>query len=69
MALDIKKANKTTEFTNLSVSKIIASQAVGKDILTRDYLNNAAAKAAGLDAGDLYHTTGVFKSSCRVVVK
>ena len=32
MGLDITKANKTTEFTNLSVSKIIGSKAVGKDI-------------------------------------
>ena len=49
MALDIKLANKTTEFTNLSVSKIIASKAVGKDILVKDYADNAAAKAAGLE--------------------
>ena len=61
MTLEIKKANKTTEFTNSSVSKIIASKAVGKDILTRDHANNAAAKAAGLDAGDLYHSTGDLK--------
>tara|TARA_R100000951_G_scaffold28169_1_gene24165 strand:+ start:76 stop:270 length:195 start_codon:yes stop_codon:yes gene_type:complete len=61
MALDIIKANKTTEFTNLSVSKIIASKAVGKDILVKDYANNAAALAAGLVKGDLYHTTGDLK--------
>jgi|TARA_B110000483_G_C18157977_1_gene528147 hypothetical protein len=61
MALDIKKANKTTEFTNLSVSKILASKAVGKDILVKDYLNNAAAIAAGLVKGDLYHSTGDLK--------
>jgi hypothetical protein len=61
MALDIKKANKTTEFTNLSVSKIIASKAVGKDILVKDYANNAAAIAAGLVKGDLYHSTGDLK--------
>ena len=61
MALDIKKANKTTEFTNLSVSKIIASKAVGKDILVKDYANNAAAVAAGLVQGDLYHSTGDLK--------
>jgi hypothetical protein len=61
MGLDIKKANKTTEFTNLSVSKIIASKAVGKDILVKDYLNNAAAIAAGLVKGDLYHSTGDLK--------
>ncbi|MEK6264306.1 MAG: hypothetical protein N2B06_05995 [Clostridium sp.] len=61
MGLDIKKANKTTEFTNLSVSKIIASKAVGKDILVKDYANNAAAVAAGLVQGDLYHSTGDLK--------
>jgi|TARA_R110000772_G_scaffold157866_1_gene269104 hypothetical protein len=61
MGLDIKKANKTTEFTNLSVSKIIASKAVGKDILVKDYANNAAAIAAGLVKGDLYHSTGDLK--------
>tara|TARA_R110000744_G_scaffold31028_1_gene73227 strand:- start:2002 stop:2199 length:198 start_codon:yes stop_codon:yes gene_type:complete len=61
MALDIKLANKTTEFTNLSVSKIIASKAVGKDILVKDYAGNAAAKAAGLVKGDLYHTAGDMK--------
>tara|TARA_Y100000385_G_scaffold76673_1_gene77649 strand:+ start:233 stop:427 length:195 start_codon:yes stop_codon:yes gene_type:complete len=61
MGLDIKKANKTTEFTNLSVSKIIASKAVGKDILVKDYANNAAAVAAGLVKGDLYHSSGDLK--------
>jgi len=55
MGLDIKLANKTYEFSNSSVSKIVASKAVGKDILVRDYANNAAAKAAGLVKGDLYH--------------
>jgi hypothetical protein len=47
MALDIKKANKTYEFSNLSVSEIVASKAVGKDILIRNYADNTAAKAAG----------------------
>ena len=61
MGLDIKKGNKTYEFSNSSVSKIIASKAVGKDILVRDYANNAAAKAAGLVKGDLYHSTGDLK--------
>lgn len=61
MALDIKKANKTYEFSNSSVSKIIASKAVGKDVLIRNYADNAAAKAAGLVDGDLYHTAGVLK--------
>lgn len=61
LGLRIKKANKTTEFTNLSVSKILASGAVGKDILARDHADNAAAVAAGLKAGDLYHTSGALK--------
>lgn len=61
MALDIKKANKTYEFSNSSVSKIIASKAIGKDVLIRNYADNAAAKAAGLVDGDLYHTAGVLK--------
>ena len=61
MALDIKKANKTYEFSNLNVSEIIASKAVGKDILDRNYVDNAAAKAAGLGNGDLYHTAGALK--------
>jgi|DEB0MinimDraft_10_1074344.scaffolds.fasta_scaffold10851_2 hypothetical protein len=63
LGLRIKKANKTTEFTNSSVSKILASGAVGKDILARDYADNNAAVAAGLKAGDLYHTssTGALK--------
>ena len=61
MALDIKKANKTYEFSNSSVSKIIASNAIGKDVLIRNYADNAAAKTAGLVDGDLYHTAGVLK--------
>ena len=61
MALDIKKANKTYEFSNSSVSKIIASKAIGKDVLIRNYADNAAAKTAGLVDGDLYHTAGVLK--------
>jgi hypothetical protein len=56
MALDIKKQNKTYEFSNSSVSKILASKAVGKDILARDYADNAAALAAGLGKGDLYRS-------------
>ena len=52
---------KTTEFTNLDVSKMIASTGVGKDILTRDHLTNAAAKTAGLIDGDFYHTAGLLK--------
>ena len=61
MGLDIKKANKTYEFSNSNVSEIIASKAVGKDILNRNYANNAAAKTAGLVNGDLYHTAGILK--------
>ena len=45
MALDIKRQNKTYEFSNSSVSKILASKAVGKDILARDHADDAAAKA------------------------
>jgi len=58
-----KKApfKKTTEFTNSDVSKIIASKKVGKDILSRDYLDNFAAKTAGLVDGDVYHTAGFLK--------
>tara|TARA_R110000851_G_scaffold100671_13_gene216399 strand:- start:3511 stop:3720 length:210 start_codon:yes stop_codon:yes gene_type:complete len=52
---------KTTEFTNLDVSKMIASTGVGKDILTRNHITNAAAKTAGLVDGDLYHTAGLLK--------
>ena len=61
MGLDIKKGNKTYEFSNSSVSKIIASKAVGKDILVRSHTNNTTAKAAGLVAGDLYHHNGALK--------
>ena len=61
MGLDIKLANKTYEFSNSSVSKIIASKAVGKDILVKDYADNAAAVAAGLGKGDLYHSSGDLK--------
>lgn len=61
MALDIKKANKTYEFSNSNVSEILASKAVGKDILIRNYADNAAAKTAGLVNGDFYHTDGALK--------
>jgi len=61
MALDIKKQNKTYEFSNSSVSKIIASKAIALDIIDRDYLDNAAAVAAGLSKGDLYHNAGDLK--------
>tara|TARA_R110002153_G_scaffold167918_1_gene320629 strand:+ start:420 stop:611 length:192 start_codon:yes stop_codon:yes gene_type:complete len=56
MGLDIKKANKVTEFTNNDVSKLVASSGSGKDLL--EFANNAAAVAAGLAVGDLYTTTG-----------
>lgn len=57
-----KKSNtKTTEFTNLDVSEILKSKKVGKDILDRNYLDNTAAKTAGLLVGDIYHTSGVLK--------
>ena len=43
------------------VSKIIASKAIALDIIDRDYLDNAAAVAAGLSKGDLYHNAGDLK--------
>jgi len=61
MALDIQRQNKAYEFSNSSVSKILASKAVGKDILARDHADDTAAKAAGLAKGDIYHTTGTLK--------
>ncbi len=61
MALDIKRQNKTYEFSNSDVSKILASKAVGKDVLAREHADNAAALAAGLAKGDLYHTSGALK--------
>ncbi len=61
MALDIKKQNKTYEFSNSSVSKIIASKAVGLDVVSRNHANDAAAKASGLVKGDLYHNAGDLK--------
>ena len=61
MALDIKRQNNTYEFSNSDVSKILASKAVGKDVLARDHADNAAALAAGLAKGDLYHTAGALK--------
>lgn len=59
MALDIKKANKTYEFSNLSVSKILVSKAVGKEI--PEYGNQGLAKAAGLAKGDLFHVSGALQ--------
>ena len=62
---NFKKANKVTEFTNLDSKDLVAvglkGSAVGKEILDRAHVDNAAAKAAGLKAGDLYHTLGVLK--------
>jgi hypothetical protein len=56
IGVTIKKANKTTEFTNQDASKLVASTGSGKDL--REFANNAAAVAAGLGVGDLYTTTG-----------
>jgi hypothetical protein len=56
-----RSGTKVTEFTNADVSALLATKAVGKDILNRDHLDNVAAKAAGLLAGDLYHTAGFLK--------
>ena len=61
MGLNIKKANKTYEFSNSSVSKILSSKAFGKDILIRDYASDAAAISAGLVKGDIYHDRGDLK--------
>ena len=61
MALDIKLANKAYEFSNSDVSKILASKAFGKDIISKNYANDAAAKAAGLGKGDIYHNAGVLR--------
>ena len=62
---NFKKSNKVTEFTNLDSKDLVAvglkGSAVGKEILDRAHVDNAAAKAAGLKAGDLYHTLGVLK--------
>jgi len=56
-----RSGTKVTEFTNSDVSALLATKAVGKDILNRDHLDNTAALAAGLSAGDLYHTVGLLK--------
>jgi len=56
-----KSGKKTVEFTNLDASEILKSKKVGKDILYRNHLDNAAAKTAGLVAGDVYHTAGLLK--------
>tara|TARA_R110002020_G_scaffold257701_1_gene471356 strand:+ start:138 stop:335 length:198 start_codon:yes stop_codon:yes gene_type:complete len=61
MALDIKKANKTYEFSNSSVSKILSSKAFGLDVIPKNYANDTAAKAAGLSKGDIYHNAGDLK--------
>ena len=61
MALDIKKGNKTYEFSNSSVDKILSSKAFGLKILSRNHANDAAAKAAGLAKGDIYHNAGDLK--------
>ena len=56
MGLDIKKAQKVTEYINQDASKLIASKGSGKNL--REFADNAAAVAAGLGVGDLYTTTG-----------
>ena len=48
-------------FSNLSVSKILASKAFGKDIISKNYADDTAAKAAGLGKGDIYHNAGVLR--------
>lgn len=62
---NFSKANKVTEFTNSDSKDLVAialkGKAVGKEILDREHLTNTAAKAAGLEAGDLYHTAGLLK--------
>ena len=57
--MNIKKANKVTEFTNKDASKLVASKKSGKDL--KEYASNAAALAAGLVEGDLYTTSGAVK--------
>ena len=49
-----KKApfTKVTELINQKVSKLVASKGAGKELQV--FANNAAAKTAGLKAGDLY---------------
>jgi len=62
MAIYKKVVKKfTTQFTNSKVADILASKEVGKEILDRSYLDNSAAKAAGLVDGDIYHTAGLLK--------
>ena len=58
---NFKKANKVTEFTNSDASALFASKAVGKEILDREYNSNAAALAAGLVKGDIYHDRGLLR--------
>tara|TARA_R110000765_G_scaffold44935_2_gene92899 strand:+ start:10327 stop:10518 length:192 start_codon:yes stop_codon:yes gene_type:complete len=48
---------KVTEFTNSSVSKLIASKGSGKELPA--FANNNAAIAGGLVAGDLYQAAGI----------
>ena len=50
---------KVTEFTNSNTSRVIASKGSGLDL--REFADNAAAVAAGLNVGDLYTTTGAVK--------
>ena len=59
MGLDIKKGNKAYEFSNLNVNKLLESKAFGLLVISRNHVNNAAAKTAGLAKGDIYHNAGV----------
>ncbi len=61
---DIQKTSITkNDSKNLNAIEESGSElkAVGKDVLARDHANNAAALAAGLAKGDLYHTAGALK--------
>ena len=58
-----KKApfNKVTQLTNSAVSKLIASKESGKELVDKNYINDGAAKAAGLVKGDIYHNAGALR--------
>lgn len=52
---------KVTELTNSSVSKLVASTGSGKELVNKNYINDAAAIAAGLIKGDIYHNAGALR--------
>jgi hypothetical protein len=52
---------KVTELTNSSVSKLVASTGSGKELVNKNYANDAAAIAAGLIKGDIYHNAGALR--------